>query len=217
MDITIERTLPITEKTFQLLRAAPLENTGDEEIFIYSDATMRLADLWPDTLNLTSLYLLRSRLAFQRDIHAHLLGKYGVDTLQLSSVLVLRNGDKLFGMTPLYVEVYQERVQLIPIPGDRLPPQETTLRVPILKDGLHRAAIAKEWGRTVRCVEIHGALENHPPYAYPNSWEQVVLCDELPEIKKFYRRQKPHTYMRPIRVLRSAAGAPPITEYGRTQ
>ena len=217
MDITIERTLPITEEIFQLLRAAPLGNTGDEEIFIYRDATMRLADLWPDTLNLTSLYLLKSRLAFQRDLHAHLLEKYGVDTLRLSSVLLLRNGDKLFGMMPLYVEVYQERVQLIRICGDRPPPRKTTLRIPILKDGIHRAAIARERRQLVRCVEIHGALENHPPYAYPNSWEQVVLCDKIPAVRKLYRRQDPYTNMRPTDALRSAAGAPPTTEYGRAK
>lgn len=217
MDITVVKNVPITQETFDLLRAAPLENTGDEEIFIYRNATMRLASLWPEEVNLTSLYVLQDRLDFQRELRAHLLKEYEVDTLQLSSVLTLQNGDKQFGMTPLYVEIYQETVQIIPLPGDRLPPKEVSLRVPILKDGLHRMWLAREEGIQAGCILIHGALKEYPPYAYPNSWEEVSVCEEIPKTKKFYRRQQPHTHMRPVDTLRTAADAPSITEYGRTQ
>lgn len=216
MDITLERVVPITEESFERLRRAPLENAGGEEIFIYHNATFRIADLWPDALNPTSLYLLRYKIEFQKQLNAHLLREYNIDTLALDSVLLLENAGALFGMAPLWVEIFKERTRLIPLPGDRTPPPESTLRVPILKDGLHRAAIAREWRRTVRCLEIHGALEGYPPYAYPNSWDEVVVRDDIPAVKKFYRRHDPHSFMRPIRVLRSAAGAPPTTEYGRT-
>lgn len=113
------------------------------------------------------------------------------------------------------VEIYEDTVRFIPGIGDRLPPQQTLLKVLILKDGIHRTALARELGETIRVVIISGADRRVLPYAYPNQWSQVRIYDEKPKFKKFYRRPDPYTLMRPLKVLRQVGEAPPPSQWNR--
>ena len=200
MDITIERVIPM-EEAFDRLRQAPLD-AAVEEVFIYRNAIMRLCDFFVGELNPTSLYVLREHVELQRQLRQHILGAYGIDTLKLESVLCLKTETGLVGMAPPVVEIYEEMVHIVPLAGDRNPPPALKLRIPILKDGIHRAWLAHEEQMPLRCVSIHGALEGYLPYAYPNAWSSVSLLDSVPPEKKFYRRQQPYSFMRPLKVLR---------------
>jgi hypothetical protein len=213
--IAIEKIEPI-EDAFVRLRAAPLDAAGDEQVFIYKDAGMRLADLAPEEANPSSLYVLKPQLALLRDMRKELLDRYGIDILHLSSVLHLKTADgQVLGMAPPFVEVYEETVNIVPRPGDQHPPNALSIRIPIFKDGMHRAWIAREEGETVRCIVVSGALKTHLPYAYPNAWSQVKEYNskEERETKKFFRRQEPYTFLRPLRALRQTGEALPAPEY----
>lgn len=212
---TLERIEPI-EKAFARLRESTLEEAGNEDIFIYRHASMRIADFLPDELNLTSLYVLNDHIESLRALRAEFIDRYGIDILQMLYILHIRTEDgRLVSMAPPFVEIYKETVRVIPRNGDRLP-ETLSLQVPILKDGIHRAWIAREEGIPIKCIVIRGALEDYPPYAYPNAWDQVQLYDtKPPAIKKFYRRQTQHSYMRPLRALRQIGDTPPPREYGR--
>ena len=216
--VTIEKIEPI-EAAFARLRAAPLDAAGDTPVYIYRNAHMRLADLAPDEVNLTSLYVLKPQIALLREMRKQLLGDYGVDILKLSSVLHLKTADgEILGMAPPFVEVYEEMVSVVPKPGDRQPPSELLLKIPVFKDGMHRAWIAREECELVRCVVVSGALGGHLPYAYPNAWSQVVAYNSKEERgqKKFFRRQEPYTFMRPLRALRQTGDSLPKPEYNST-
>lgn len=212
--VTLERIVPY-ETAIKRLREAPLDGTGDEKLFIYRDARIAPASFYPDDLNLTSLYVLKSRLEFQRALRIHLLARYRIDTLKLPGVIHLRTDEGLTGMAPPYVELYQERVTVLHGEGDRTPPQERVLNLWVLKDGIHRAQLAREEGVQLRCFSVAGAFPAVLPYAYPNAWSEVTICDEIPPVKKYHRRVDHHTFMRPIGVLRQTGDTAPSPEYGR--
>lgn len=214
MDVTIEQSEPI-ENAFDRLRGAPLEVTNGEQIFVYREATMRLTNFLPEELNPTSFYVLKNHLDMINGLRECLLEKYQVDILQLSSILHIRTEDgRLIGMAPPVVEIYEETVQIIHKDGDNIPPN-LSLKIPILKDGIHRAWIARESNVTISCIVIHNSLKNYLPYAYPNTWSQVDIYESKPEVKKLYRRKNPYTYMRPLRVLRQVGNTPSLVEWAR--
>lgn len=215
MNIAIEKIEPI-EKAFERLKNAALEAANGENILIYQNATMRLTDFFPEELNLTSLYILHDQLDFMKKLRKHILDLYTIDILQLSSILHLKkeNGE-IVGMAPPFVEIYSERVRIISLSKDQLPPNTSPIQIPILKDGIHRAWIAREENILLRCILVHGALQEYMPYAYPNPWSDVQIFEEKPELKKFYRRQNPYTFMRPLKALRQTSDVPPPPEWGR--
>lgn len=215
MNITIEKIEPI-KKAFERLKNAPLEAADGENILIYKNAKIRLADFASEELNLTSLYVLRNQLDFMKKLRKHLMDLYMIDILQLSSILHLKkeNGE-IVGMAPPFVEIYNEKIHIIPLSEDRYPPNVSLIQVPILKDGIHRAWIAREENVLLRCILLHGAFQECMPYAYPNSWSEVKTVEEKPELKKFYRRQNPYTFMRPLKALRQTGELPPPPEWGR--
>ncbi len=213
MDIVPEGTVPI-EEAFAWLRNAPLEETDGQEICLYKDARIVLAHFFPEELNLTSLYIVKEKLEFQRRLRKHLLG-YGIDTLNLSEVIHLRTPEGIMAMAPPFTETYEERVIIVPKDGDRDPPEGRFVQLRVLKDGIHRATLARELGLQIRCIAVSSADPAHLPYAYPNSWDEVGVYDSVPAVKKFYRRQNPYSFMRPIKVLRQVGDKPPAAEYGR--
>jgi len=214
--ITIEKIEPI-ETAFARLRTTPLDATNGEQIFIYQTADIRLAEIHPDEVNPTSLYVLAPQLTLLREMRKQLLDDYDIDILHLSAILHLRTKDgKLFGMAPPFVEVYKETVDIIVAkPEDRTPPR-LTLNIPVFKDGMHRAWIAREENETVTSIVVRGALAEHPPYSYPNEWSQVTVCQSKAErkLKKFFRRQSEYSYLRPLRALRQTGDVLPAPEYG---
>lgn len=211
---TLEHVEPIVDAIARL-RAAPLEAAGNEIIPIYRDATVRIGDFFADEINPTSMYVLRGRIERLQIMRRELIDRYGIDILQLSSILHLRDAHgKLYGMAPPVVEIYEERVQIQPSLGDLTPPT-LSLKLSILKDGIHRAWIARKEGVMLKCLVIHGALPNHLPYAYPNEWSQVEVREETPARKKFYRRPIPYSFLRPLKALRQTGDTTPSPEWGR--
>lgn len=205
MKITLERVIPINEALFAKLRAAPLDAAGEEPVLIYENAIIRLGDFFPDELNPLSLYVVRKNLDMQRRLYETMLAQYGINIFQLSDILHFRTEDgELRVLHPPFVEFYQEQVKIGTRPGDRESPENLWLKILFLKDGTHRAYTAREMRQMLRCIVVHGALRTHPPYAYPNCWSQVVMYDEVPpqHLKKFYRRENPYSFMRPLHVLR---------------
>lgn len=119
----MERVEPF-EGVFARLRESPLEKAGDENILIYRDATIRLAKFYARELNPTSLYVLDYKLGFQRELRRYLWDRYHIDTFDLPGVLHLRNEDgKLEAMFPPFVELYPERLRILPKKGDNTPPK----------------------------------------------------------------------------------------------
>lgn len=211
--VRLVNVLPVDD-AFERLRNAPLEAAGDEEIFLYRYARMRIADIVPDEVNPTSLYVMRDLLETQRALREHLLAEYEIDTLRLTKVLHLETKNGPLGMAPPVVEIYEENVRILPRPGERTPP-DLRIRIPILKDGIHRGFLARELGVTLSCVLIHGASDSVRPYAYPNHWSDVRIYDAKPEVKKYYRREVPYSFMRPLKVLRQIGDGPVQAQWNR--
>lgn len=216
MKITLERIEPY-DMAFMRLREAPLEKAGDENILIYRDANIRLAKFYATELNPTSLYVLDYKLEFQRELRRYLMDRYRIDTFDPPGILHLRNGEeKLEAMFPPFVEAYGERVRILHKRGDRIPPKEQNPLLSILKDGIHRVYDAYQKNELFLCIFVSGALPEPRPYAYPNAWDEIQICDKVPAVKKYYRRQDPYTFMRPLTTLRQTGEAPVPPQWGRT-
>ena len=216
MRIILERVEPF-EKAFARLRESPLEQAGDEKILIYRDANIRLAKFYAAELNPTSLYVLNSKLEFQRNLRAHLFDRYQIDTFDPPGILHLRNEeDKLEAMFPPFVEVYGERLRILRKKGDNIPPKEQNLLIPILKDGIHRAFDAHKNKELFLCILVSGALAEPRPYAYPNTWDEIKVYETAPSVRKYYRRKNSYTFLRPLTMLRQTDETPVPPQYGRT-
>lgn len=212
MKVSIEKRLPLSE-AITAYKQAELEESGDQHVLLFRDAEIRLVEFYPDELNPVALYAKKENLDFQRKLRKHLLRKYGVDTLALTEVLHLRTEKGLVGMIPPYTELSEEDLSLIAREGDRPPQERQTLRLQLLIDGLHRGLIAREEGVSITCLSVRNIPRSHPYPAYPCGWEQVVVGDEVPPLKKYYRLQDKYTFMRPLDALRLLPKTE--TEYGR--
>ena len=213
-DITLEGIEPI-EEAFARLRMAPMDKTGDAEILVYEHANLSIRDVDLALVSPTSLYALEQNLTFQRELRSHLMAQAGIDTLCLSGVLRLRGPDGIIGMAPPVVEIYQDTVSVNPQEGDQVHDKPIVMDFAILLDGIHRGLLARELGMTLRCVVIQHALPGPLPYAYPNSWGEVEVHNNVPAIKKRYRRKNAYSFMRPVKYLGQVDGEAPITQYGR--
>lgn len=220
-DIRLAGIFPFIE-AFRRLREAKLEAEGDPPIPIYRDTDMRTGYFHPEELNPIALYTLRAHLEFQRRLREHLIERYQIDTLDLSGLLHLETPDGAMGMAPPIVEICRERVEVVVGSGQRSAPPRI-MRVPILLDGLHRATVAREEKRYLKCIVIVGIPDEYPPHAYPVDWTEVIAYDRREEIpvddgvprKKFYRFDRLYSYMRPITVLRSMGECTRPPEWGR--
>ncbi len=106
-------------------------------------------------------------------------------------------------MIPPYVEISEELVRIIPLDGDREPPPSQILNVPILIDGLHRAALADEEKIPLRCIVCSGNFDRRYLYtSYAAHGSEIKLYKKVPPVKKRYRRQKEYSFMRPLEVFR---------------
>lgn len=216
MRITLERVEPF-EKVFARLREAPMEKAGDEKILIYRDANIRSAKFYAAELNPTSLYVLDYKLEFQRNLRIHLLDRYQIDTFDPPGILHLRNEEgKLEAMFPPFVEVYGEHLRILHKKGDNVPPKEQNLLISILKDGIHRVYNVHKKNESFLCILVSGALPEPRPYIYPNAWDEIQICDKIPAVKKYYRRQDPYTFLRPLTALRQTGEELVPPQWGRT-
>lgn len=214
MELKIVKRFPLVQ-AFEAAENALLENTGEEKVLFYENASMRLAEFDPEELNPVSLYLLQKNIDFQIELRAHLLRQYEIDTLKQNEVLHLQDKDgKIHSLIPPYVEISTERVVLLPKKGDRQAPPCSVVNIPLIIDGLHRAEVARALGLNLFCITVRTKKTlNYPYAAYPVSWSEVQIYPEVPKVKKLYRRQDPYTFMRPLDAMRLLQ--PDQSEYGR--
>ncbi|MBI2122289.1 MAG: hypothetical protein HYT98_04175 [Candidatus Sungbacteria bacterium] len=85
-----------------------------------------------------------------------------------------------------------------------------------MKDGIHRAYDAYRNNESILCIVVSRALAEPRPYAYPNAWDEIKVCDKIPLVKKYYRRKDPYTFMRPLTALRQTGEAQVLPQWGRT-
>lgn len=194
---------------FRNMKNAPLENAGKKEILFYKDASFRLGEFYAEELNPTSLYALREKIEFQRELRERLMSRYDIDTLALDRVLHLKVDEKKEAMMPPYVEISEEKLRLSPREciSDRersyhAPPKVQILNIPPLIDGIHRVLLARELNLPVRCIVVRGINRRYLHCAYPNTWSEVARVGKVPEQKKFYRRREKYSFMRPLDVMR---------------
>ncbi|MEK9200507.1 MAG: hypothetical protein AAB909_00875 [Patescibacteria group bacterium] len=187
---------------FNRLKNAKLELSGDLDLFEYQNAEIGLADLTMQDLLPCSYYALKSRLEFQREYRERLLRELGLDLFRLPGIAYIKDGEKVFGLVPPFVESY---------------PEESGEIVSVLQDGVHRFLLSAELGIKIKCILIKNVNcdRRYLPYAHPNSWEELKLIDELPSIKKRYRREPKYSFMRPLSSIFDSNLIGSWADYGR--
>ena len=199
------------------VRGVPLKkNEGDESppIFVYQHAQIGLRQLHPQEVNPTSFYLLRKNLMFQRELRAALMLDHEIDTLALSEGLEIRvtqedGSSQIWGLIPPVIEVTPRFVRYRPLPGEIEHNGVQRIEIPIINDGLHRVALAREERVPFTGLVVSGADHRYPFYAHPNGWEQVKVVDDVPatkDEKKLYTRENCTALYRDFGVL--GCGAP---------
>lgn len=214
MKVIVEGREPI-ENAYARLRNSVLLNTGEDKVYYYRDAIMRLVDFLPQEINPTAFYVLRKSLEFQRELHQELL-VYGIDTFHLDEVIHYRVDDgELWGMVPPVIEIHQE---LLYVPQER---RDSISKLPtlvsLLQDGEHRIWNAVQDTIAVRCILISNTESAKFPFpAYPISWSNVIVCDKVPTHKRIYRNSDiPYAFARPFQVLRQTGDESLPVEFGR--
>ena len=170
--VTIERVIPWDELE-QRLRETPLLRQGDSEpVYPYEDAKIRLEKMAYADVAPTSLYVIRKNLAIQAAIASD-LSAVGYHPLELEGGLVLKNetGEEM-GLVPPIVEETDEEGKYV-------------------LDGAHRTSMGRWLGRThFVAIHVSGIRSDCPGYAFPNSWDEVKVMEEVPTNpaeKKHYR------------------------------
>jgi hypothetical protein len=132
----------------------------------YKDASISIESMDPELLSPIALYILEGGLEKQQKLIEFFL-KNGIDPFRLDSMIKYTFEGETYFMVPPIVEVHQE---------------EDGGTYSIIIDGLHRLTIAREMGRKCNVVIIEGA--SIPPHALPVRWEDVNLCENVPEFSK---------------------------------
>lgn len=191
------------ELGFNRLKNAKLEQAGDLDLFEYQNAEIGLADLTMHDFLPCSYYALRSRLEFQREYRERLLSDLNLDLFRVPGIAYIKDGENVFGLVPPFVERYKE---------------ENGESVSVLQDGVHRFMLSAELGIKIRCILINNINcdRRYLPYAYPNLWEELKLVDEIPDIKKRYRREQKYSFMRPLSSVFDTGLTGKWADYGRT-
>ncbi len=167
----------------ETVRNVGLLNNPDVKPYIDADIDIRIFDI--RFIKPTTLYLLRTNLSVQRSLSSE-LAEQGHDPLQLDGRLLLETPEQQIGLIPPIVEHDPEF-------GD------------CLIDGAHRTYVGRASGRTaIRAIYIRNANPEHPIYADPNEWSDVIEYDEVPKdakLKKRYRTETPQDLYRDLRGL----------------
>jgi len=176
----------------------------DEALRPYREATIKLLDVPPSDLNLTTLYALKANIETQRHLRTSLL-EFGYDSLNLGGLLRYEWDDgKEYSLMPPVVEVVERYCKILPRPWEISYETAFPIKFPVLLDGFHRAYLARELWLPLQVLFIDHIDPTCPSYAHPNSWEEVKLCDSVPtdpKDKKHYISENPKTYYKNFWVL----------------
>lgn len=184
--VTIEKILA-WEDLEQRLRETPLlRQGGGEAVYPYEDASIRLEKVAYADVAPTSLYVIRKNLAVQAAIGAD-LSIEGYHPLELEGGLLLKNesGEETGFVPPIVEETDEEGKYVL--------------------DGAHRTSIGRWMGRThFIAVHVSGIRSDCPGYAFPNSWDEVRVMEEVPSNaaeKKHYRGENYRNLYRDFSLL----------------
>ncbi len=164
--ICIERQIPAQE-VVQMIRNVRLTNHPDIQPYKNADINIVSAALFEPS----AFYVLKSRLAFARDVRDKLIVSTGIDIFKMQGGAEISiDGGPVYQLVPPIVEATPE--------GDK-----------ILLDGIHRAAVARELRIPLTVIEISNVDPEWPAYskANPNGWSDLHECDTVPAVKKIYR------------------------------
>ena len=170
------------------LREVPM--LMDKNIKPYKNARIRLVEMDPNDLNLSTLYYLKGNIEFQKKFREELLGE-GYNSLKIWWLLTFDWDDgKEYSLMPPVVEVVEREIKILPREGE-VDYSEKVLKVkiPLLLDWFHRAFLAKELWEKLQVIYVENVDPTCPSYAHPNSWDDVIACDEVPSnsaLKKHY-------------------------------
>lgn len=184
--VTIEKVVP-WEELEQRVRATPLLQERDgATVYPYESANIRLQNLAYTDVAPTSLYVLRKNLAAQVAIASD-ISHDGYHPLDLNGGLLLKNQSGEFtGFVPPIVE-------------------ETDGEGMYVLDGAHRTSIGRWLGRThFVAIHVSGIRPDCPGYAFPNSWDEIKIMDEVPNDpaeKKHYRGENYRSLYRDFSLL----------------
>lgn len=171
----IVREVPFSELEEQL-RGITLLNQPD--IHPYEDARISIERFAYEDVLPTSKYVLERQMAVQRAIRASFapaLGDPGHDQLELEGGLIIIGGEKgQQGLIPPIVELF-----------------EADGETPYVIDGSHRTNLGLRAGRdSFLGVFVRGIRHDCPPYAFPNTWEEVREVDELPDDRATWKNYR---------------------------
>ncbi|MBI2195889.1 MAG: hypothetical protein HYU48_02490 [Candidatus Levybacteria bacterium] len=152
---------------------------GDETIYPYKNATIRLRLINPTDVYPISKYALRGNIDIQKQLH-YLFKKEKIDTLNLGNKTatikyVIENEENDWMMSPPIVEESS-------VDGNK----------PILIDGEHRFLLARKLRQRISVVWISKVPALYPTVAKPLTWKDVKLYKTVPPVKykREYRFQK---------------------------
>lgn len=170
--VTVEKIIP-WEDLEQRLRETPLLGQRDgETVYPYEDANVCLERIAYADVAPTSLYVIRKNLAVQAAIAADIAVE-GYHPLELEGGLLLKNeANEDVGLIPPIVEETEDEGKYV-------------------LDGAHRTSIGRWLGRThFVAVHVSGIRPDCPGYAFPNSWNDIRIMENVPTNpaeKKHYR------------------------------
>lgn len=158
----------------------------------YATASIEMREYLPDSLNITTGYVLRESLLFQERLREHLLSSFAIDTFSLEGLVIL---DTPQGEVPLAPPVVEH--MFLPLVSPQQPERGCArLSLDVLLDGAHRCYLARRLGESVRCVRVSGVDELYQVPIVPNGWNEVAVMDMVPErrFKKRYLGESIATY-----------------------
>lgn len=188
-------------KGFDRLKYAKLELAGNLDLYEYKSAEFLTDSFAYDVVSPTTYYALNTHLEFQKKLKKDLT-TVGIDLFNLPGIVYFKTNNRIYGLVPPIIEIYEE------IDGkDNY----------ALQDGVHRFLLAKQFGVMQKCIVIINKNANRDflPYAHTNTWEEVILCDKVPSVKKNYRRHPNYSFMRPLRSIFDESMSIAWSDYGR--
>lgn len=190
MTTIIEKVVP-WEILEQCVRETTLLEPPDgRAIYPYEEATISLREVEYASVSPTSLYVLRRRLAALALI-THDLSLAGYHPLELDCGLVIDHEGRRAGLIPPIVE-------------------ETATDGQYVLDGAHRTSMGRWCGRThFLAIHIVGVRPDCPPYAFPNSWDDIRVEEQVPRDparQRYYRRAHYRALFRDFGLLNKSLG-----------
>ena len=177
---TVTQEIAWSELEARIRQVPLLEPRDGERVYPYATATITLQEVRYDQVQPTSLYALRSHLAFQTQFAADLAAT-GHDPLGLTGGLKIAAADGTeTTLIPPIVEVTPEDGAYI-------------------LDGLHRTYVGLKAGKAVfTAIHITDIDHRYPAAAFPNMWSEVVEYDDVPTdpLQKRHYRPNPLTLRR---------------------